>query len=532
MTDRLVINNKQFYFCLVLILLLGGAIRLPGVQSALDLLSPDDGYSLHTDEDTFISDAMRFHKHPHRGYVRGFAGHIYVVKVLAEKIFATTPDLALVSRLISLIYGILTLGLVALIVKIMTSSSVLSLLTTGFLSVAPLHIINSHFGTPDSAAIFYFYLAAFLAWYHVKYRSEPAFVLFAASVGIAMAIKLVISLLIPLALIVLFYQNKIQKVLLACLIIPGSFSLASLFNYTPWDFVAFLNYLQNDTIDIANGNSRLQNILIYSHGAFSSLGLGTALFMLIGLVHIGIKTPTFLNSWLRGSSVSQLIMRIIKHPITVFFSPFAIYLYLVTGIGYNAIRYLLPFIPLLCVAAAIGFRSMILNKRLSRTAIIASFVLVSTYQVYNAIATEMMFTNDIRYDAAKWLEENVSPQETVTAFMNSSRVGKKVAFIRTYLRPKDHKPSDYIVTNHLEYARYFRSDDASKVHHAYGGQERLDLFRRLFFGQANYAIIKDFRTKQYSLELYLIDKDILRSLELFIPYRYVIFKKLESGNVR
>jgi len=527
MTD-LPITKKQFYTCLVLILLLGGAIRLPGMQWLINQ-SPDQGFTLHPDENRFIQDTRRFHRQPYEGYVRGFTTHIYVLKVLAEKSFGQTPNLAMVGRIVSLIYGILTLGLVALIVTTMTSSRLLGLLTVAFLSVAPLHVINSHFGTTDSAATFYFYLSTFLAWYHVKRQSEPAFILFAAAVGISIAIKVSVSLLMPLALIIIFHQNKIQKLLLAALIIPGGFSLASFLNYTPWNFVTLLNYLQSEAIRVVNGNSPLENILVYSHRVFSCLGLAAALLMLIGLLVSAQNTATRLNGRFGKTAVFRSIMRVMKHPNAVFFSGFVVQLYLVMTTGLNVDRFILVFIPLLCFGAAIGFRWLIFREGRSRWAMAASLVLIFGYQIHNAIAVERLFANDIRYEAAAWLENNVLPGETVTAFLNYSRVGEEVPYIHTHLRPDDQKPSDYISTTSLEYYRWFYNDDVSKVYHAKGGQERMDFFRNLFAGRLNYAIIKDFRANKYSFEHYLIGKGILMSLDLNVPYRHIIFKKLSEG---
>jgi len=528
MANRAFITNKHFYLCLVLIMLVGAAIRLPGMHWLINV-TPVNVHSPHPDGRRFVRDALNFRNETRDGYVRGITTHIFVVKLLAEKIFEKTPDLLYAGRLFSLIYGILTLGLVALMVRRMTSSSGLSLLTAGFLSVAPLHVINSHFGTADSAAIFYFYLSAFLGWYHMRTRSQTAFALFAAVIGVTLAIKFSVSLLIPLALVLLFSENRFYKALLASLIIAGSFSFVSFFNYSPWDFGKFLTLLLYDNIHVLGANSRLENIMIHSHSVLSSLGLATALFMIIGLILLVTKIRKLPFSRIRSSALPDLLTRILKDPNTVFFSTFAVQLYLVTGLGVSGIRHTLPFIPLLCFVAALGFRSALLNQKLSRFRVAALFVMVFGYQIYNAIATETIFANDIRYQAAEWLEKNVSPKERVTAFMNYSRVGRKVAFIPRSSHSKVQSPSTYLVTCDLEYNRYFSGEDASKIHHARGGQERLELFRNLFGGRTDYKIVQEFRRKQYAIEQYLMQKGFLRDLETFTPRHYVIFKRIPSN---
>jgi hypothetical protein len=422
----------------------------------------------------------------------------------------------------------MTIGLLAIMVRSMTGSPTTGLLAAAFLSVAPLHVIHSHFGTADSAATFYFYLSAFGGWYYVKHRSDAAFILFVTAIGACLAVKFFPSVLVPLALVLLMDgKERWHRAFLAVMIMAGAFSLFSLFAYSPWDLRKLLETLNQ--LYVSESALRLDTFVGYTRSSVSSLGLMASVFAVIGVGVGVIKHGRDLLERGRKNTFHQGILRIMGHPNMVVASLFVAQFWIITGvgpqgIGHPVVRHSLPFIPLLCFAASVGFLAFLSWIGRSGVAIIGAILLVFGYQIYNAIGTEQIFRHDIRNDASEWIEKNVSREETVTAFMSYSKVRRNVAY-----NGSAERLGDYIVTCDLEYQRYFRYDDPNRTSPAHGGRKRFELFRELFAGRLNYEIVKEFRAEQYTLEQHLIEKGILGGLDTFTPRRYVIFKRIPGS---
>ncbi|MCI0564588.1 MAG: hypothetical protein MN733_39475, partial [Nitrososphaera sp.] len=344
----------------------------------------------------------------------------------------------------------------------------------------------------------------------------------------SLAVKFFVSVLVPLALVLLMDgKERWYRAFLAVLILAGAFSLFSLFNYNPWDLQELLRV--HKSLYANENTSRLEGFLGYFRSFVSSLGLMTSVFVVIGVGVALVQHGRNLWERARKNTFHQGILGIMSHPNTVVASLFVAQFWIITGvgpqgIGHPVVRHSLPFIPLLCFAASVGFLAVLSQMGRSRVAIIGTILLVFGYQVYNAVGTEQIFRHDIRIEASQWIEKNVSREETVTAFMPYSKVGRNVAY-----NQNSERLGDYIVTCDLEYKRYFRYDDANRTPAAHGGRKRFELFRELFAGRLNYEIVKEFHEQQYTLEHHLIEKEILGGLDTFTPRRYVIFKRIRGS---
>jgi hypothetical protein len=163
--------------------------------------------------------------------------------------------------------------------------------------------------------------------------------------------------------------------------------------------------------------------------------------------------------------------------------------------------------------------------RAKTSATVSLLVVVFGYGLYNAVGLERAFQHDIRYQAASWIEDNVREDDYAWAFMDYSRIQGVRKFGDTADEDSD-QGSEFFVTSDLEYNRYFNSDSADEIYHAYGGQGRLDFFRDLFAGQGEYERVAVFESRPLTIEQKLIDAGFLVSLGTFTPGRYIIFKRL------
>ena len=81
-------------------------------------------------------------------------------------------------------------------------SETTGILAAAFLATAPLHVMQSHFGTADAAATGLAALALFFGARYLDRRTTTRFLLLSVTVGIALAVKLYVPLLVPFAILV------------------------------------------------------------------------------------------------------------------------------------------------------------------------------------------------------------------------------------------------------------------------------------------------------------------------------------------
>ena len=316
--------------------------------------------------------------------------------------------------------------------------------------------------------------------------------------------------------------------MLALLVLLGSFSAVNFFNFTPWDFQNFLNMLGGEAIEYTGGNNQIENVVLYLHGSLSYLGLGSALFLLFGLMVIGMQGRFLLHENIKTIDHRALIKRLAHSPYVVFFSPFVVHFFLVINMEIHAARFMLPFVPILCFLAAVGFSTFLSRVGNSKMVFIGSLIVVFMYQGYNAIGLAKEFQNDIRYDAAKWIEQKVADDESVTSFSRYSAI-KGVHLITGKDKENSEVNSAFFITCNLGYQRYFRSNNAKEIFHAYGGQKRLKFYRDLFGNKLGYEVGQEFKEKAFTLEQYLIAKGYLQRLDTYIPRRLFVFRKVDKS---
>jgi len=520
------------WLALFIIAAVGFAFRVPGVLWLIEA-TPSVNYSVHPDVQRFIAVAQNFEGRPAiGGYVIGMASHLYLINKLLITFFSAKLDLAILIRLISVTYGVFTIILIYFIARSWGFQNKVALLSSALLAVSPLHVYNSHFGTPDASAAFYFYLALYAGWGYAKSRHQFLFVLFAALIGANLAMKFFIPLFVPLFLVILFHtkDDKVEKIMTSFLIVIVSFLLFSLFSYTPWHFKELIKMLAFDNVQIIGEHNATEQIGLYLWDTVSALGLANWDFLLIGLV---LLITDGARNAIKKAGVNRwqiIIEKITKSPGLIFFSAFIVYGILLIFSDIHAVRHLLVFVPVACLVSASGFWKLF--QCLRHTNVIAGITLslLITYQCYSVINLNKMYSGDIRNAMAEWVKENVREEDNVGTLSRYSRI-KGVQIIRNNEGNESELNVDYFVTCDIEYNRYFKNNDATKIFHAFGGQERLNFYRDLFSGKLKYEIVADFKRSPVGIEQYLVEKGVMRGLHTFTPERCLIFRRFEREAV-
>jgi hypothetical protein len=518
------IGRYWFLASVLLIMLAAIGLRAPSV-TWLQEVTPETNFTFHPDERRFIEWADEFESKPRMTYVAGMATHLYVVKEFARLVLNSTVDLVVTLRTVSLAYSVMLIGLMAYLARSLTASPQLALLTAAFLTVAPAHMISSHFGTPDGAVTFYFILASWLGWHFAKTGAQPSFIGGAAAIGIAMAIKFPIPLLMLFGAMVLLSERKLHDALVGGLVAAFAFLAANFFSFTPWDFARFLRAL---LVDVAVTGYEHPNTVVYSIRAIpTGLGLGGAFCLAIGLIAVSCEVASRLRT-IRVVPNRVQLRAWATHPLAAFALPFAVYLYLMIGIDIANLRYLLPLLPLLCLGAAFGLMVLLRMLRLGPIPAAVAVIALFSYQMYNAVGVAQIYQNDVRYEAARWLDANLASDAAALTFLPYSQV-KGVQLIGDVAELDAKVDTQYIVTSDLEYARYLSSASAGQVYHAYGGQKRLEFFHDLFAGRVPYKIVARFQPQPLTVEQELIKREWMGPLDTFTPGDYIIFAKTDTS---
>ena len=517
------IGPRTYAVLLCAIVLAGTAIRALGVTWLTDA-APYLGYSFHPDDMRFIRAARDFRNFEMSGYPLGMSTHLFVIMQAAQRLFGLTLDASIVLRVVTLFYGALTIWLTAAIARSWQWSRGVALLAAAFLAVAPLHILNSNFGTADVAANFYFYLTLWLGWWYVKNRQPIFFVLFAASLGAVIATKLYLSLAVPVLLVVWLSDSRFEKALTGALVTAGSFSIFSFFNYSPFDLSALRYMLTVDNLRVVAGYTPQGQALHYGLETITALGIGVWIFFAIGIVVWLTKQKPIIAAAVHDNGWAGLARNWLQAPGIVFWSGLLVHAFLLLSAQLHAPRNMLVFVPIFCLVAAIGITETVRLMRMPRAAVAALLVVLFVYQTYNAIGLERLYREDPRNALAAWLAEAPGAKDQIGTFSDYSRV-RGAHRIRGEASEESRINTRYFVTCDLEFARYFKGTDASKIHHAFGGQKRLDLYQGLFADRLPFKKVFEVKQAPLSLEQRLIEKGYLRDIETFTPRHCVVFER-------
>ena len=359
------------------------------------------------------------------------------------------------------------------------------------------------------------YVSLLFGWRSLQHRRDLDFVLFVASVGVSLAIKFFIPLLLPLTIVVWHHERRIEKAFQATLLLAGSFSAANFFNYTPWDLSRLLEMIRDENVSVVGGRTPLEQLGLYLWGTPGALGLAIWLFFAPGLAFAVAR------GWSdrpRGVSLDPAAWySVTKAPYIVPVTALSLHFASLLAAGFHAPRHLLPFMPLMCFVAAIGFCRVSSHLGSSRTAAGGMMLALVVYQIYNAVGTEAWYTHDVRGALAAQISEVASPNHEVVSFHEYSQVrGVRRASERE--RAESRISSEFFVT-----CGYRTSDDQGSIFHAYREELRPDFYRDLFAERLNYHLIFEVSQKNCTLEQRLAGRRILPYMGTMSPSRCVLF---------
>ena len=398
---------------LFLILLLGLGLRLWGITWGFPRidLNPDELNVFEISSRLTLRDL-----NPHFFSYSGLTFYLNYFSTHLLSLFHFNMDPVhqiLVHRLWSVFWGTLTILLCYGAAKELFKSKKAAIIAAAFMSVMPLHIWDSHFGTTDIGLTFWTTLAFWLSIKAYHKASARYYFLAGTVIGMAMGVKfngaLAAASLMAAAIMTslerrLSWPKAFQYLVLAFLGVVIAFFIASPYTFLDYhhSIAAFFSEFKHSTnrghfgFDLTAQGWQYHPYVYQLFAAFPfSLGFLLWLATLIGLFFFIYKSGLTLT--VLGLSFAALYFLILGHW------------------KFVPIRYYLPILPVLIIITAHYF-SQLLEKIPRWGTIFLTLVFVYTL-VFSVTSTDR-FSHDTRLEAAAWAARK--PQSRLHGFFCGS----------------------------------------------------------------------------------------------------------------
>lgn len=311
--------------------------------------------------------------------------------------YLKNPDdfakLYLTGRYVIILFALLTILFVYLIGRRIYNERV-GILSSLFLAVAPLFVMQSHFIKPDIPAVFWVTLSFYFALSIIETKRLKYYILSGIAAGLAMGSKYPgILALIPVVTAHFIAQNGFRKIFLPLIAVFSA--LFAFFFTSPYTLIYFSRFL-HDFRWIAGAVTTkssllfhfLNSSLYYSITAFLYSFSPLLFLLLLGCFFFALKRHTFREFFLLSGAIPFIFFMFLSKP------------------GFDT--YWLPGLPFLVILAGNFFNIAILKKKISIFAkSILLFAIVGSAFYYTFSFERIAKNSDIRMEASHWIEENI-----------------------------------------------------------------------------------------------------------------------------
>lgn len=372
---------------------------------------------------------------------------------------AQIPTTVLLGRIVTISFGVGTVGLTYLVGKQITGRTAIGMLASLMVAIAPPNVWHSRLITPDTFVTF-FSLASFLASILVYQKGKTwQYVIAGICVGLTASSKYNGGLIIlPLLLAhfhhygkTAFKQPKIYLALLFC----GVGFLAT----TPYAILDSANFLRDLTYEFhhySTGHAGTEgNSLQWYLNYMWNTGGGLYLFAVLGILCGSILHP-------KETSLLSIF------PL--------VYLAFISSFVVRNDRTFLPVTPFLFVLAAwflivlfdkIRKLQMISLHRLFLTILTSLAIAILALPISKTIAdTRRLTTVNSRETARIWIDNNLPPGAKIAIESYSPFVNPTKFSVQSFYRMIDHDPEwyiqqnfEYLVFSQDMYGRFYREPE-------------------------------------------------------------------------
>jgi len=372
---------------------------------------------------------------------------------------APMPTTVLLGRIVTISFGVGTVGLTYFVGKQITGRTAVGVLSSLMVAIAPTNVWHSRLITPDTFVTF-FSLASFLASILVYQQGKTwQYVVAGVCVGLTASSKYNGGLIVlPLLLAHFLHYGKAAfkqpKLYLALLFCGVGFLTTT--PYAVLDSAKFLTDLRFEAQHYSTGHAGMEgNSLEWYLNYMWNTGGGLYLLAVLGILY---------GSILRPKETSLLVI----FPL--------VYFAFISSFVVRNDRTFLPLTPFLFVLAA-WFLIIVLDKsrkfqneslrKLFLTVFASLAIAVLAHPISKTIAdTQRLTTVNSRETARIWIDNNLPPGAKIAIESYSPFVNPSKFSVQGFGRMIDHEPEwyiqqnfDYLVFSQGMYGRFYREPE-------------------------------------------------------------------------
>lgn len=500
------------------VLLLALAVRAPGffwgcsdgVPQTNKRYTPDVVYRPSTNEAVFARHFTTFHPDepnhaawasdilnrrvkPDAFYPQGLAFQISVPGRLLRD-WNDGDALLWIGRALSILYGVMTVLLVFAIVRQVTGNRAAALAAALMMSLAGLHVTQSHYATAESANTFYLYATIYAAWRAVRGSSWRWCAAAAVLAGLHLSIKLQGVALIPVVGALILSRARPGLWVACLLLVPAAFYAGSGGAYGWTQLLATQRNLVGDNLNVIPGRNPLLNPLVYAVQLVPAAGLLSFAAAAAGLAALA-----------RAARRRGLKRTLRSRPALLIGAPLAVLALLLGALDIPFPRQITPLLPGFIILGALGFAVAGWTEKWRGRRVGVVLALYLVYQLAYVANTEYYYLRDPRLAAGRWIRENVPAGTPIASppwdFGLLPTLGD-----RHPIRPFFAGP--VVVLHQTMYFRYFRNEcnpftmfhDPRAVYQYNPGAQKV--LYGVVSGEVPFALIKSFRVRYYTPELW------------------------------
>ena len=322
----------------------------------------------------------------------------------------------ILTRLVAVLFGLVAIYFTYKLGKELYDEKV-GLLSAFFLSVSMGFINYAHFATVDMPSIAFALITLFFIVKYLKTGKKRYYFIAGIFVGVTISTKETTGLVLVYPMIISYFvdiksiKNLIKKVLKWEWLLIFIFIILGYIITTPIILFQFRyiieDFYQNIFLVLFN--------LSAANSSFNSLGLPIGAIRNVFNIYYSLGPLLFVGALL--GFIYTCIKLLKKFNKLVFIVVFWIFIYYshIALLNFAPLRIVLPIIPLFIIFTVKFFFDLVSFKKI----FVAVVVLVSVFSVIYAIETDLMFLNDSRAQASKWIINNIPSNSTIDLLIDS-----------------------------------------------------------------------------------------------------------------
>ena len=482
----------------MIVLFWGLILRVPGVFWGYSVFDGDAEF-LHHDELKYarIVGQLRDGVETYAGYPAGLWNQILFLSrvityfstfwgVFGNTDFFSIYYVILFGRMLSVLYGTLTIFLIYRISLNVFRDTHLSLIASFFLAQSVLHVSDSHFSTADVSATFFMYLAVYFILEFMDSQKSSALFFSSFFTGFSFGMKFMYAPIVASLFLVSQSKRKaIDLVLITTAFFVGFFVVAGS-SYSLNDFITFGSFAEAYLNPPNVQKSLLINPLLY--------GI---------ILLVGVSLPVFILSCYSLLSAYKKRSNLQANKFFVLLLVFGLQFIMPNLVKITPPRFILPLVPIVCMFGAFGFTKIGGRKLL--------LALIIIYQLFSVISVEYYYLNDPRENLGLWIGENL-PQgrfsgDVFTVLPKNISFKFAIGGGASPLNRSVLDETDYLIMNEPYYRRCLRNIYANPIRqpnpqNTYHAQpEVCEFIQKTFNGETGFYLVKKYEAKPFTLEM-------------------------------